>query len=216
MRRWMQVALLALACVLAGDSPRNAAAEHEGELTPREQAKLAAGELVTRPLAKRRSERDLIGGSSWQVIDAPPELVWRAIQDVDHYASMIPGVIEARSRREGEAARSVFLRQGVWPVIASYCVVVRVDARLWSLTFELDPRCPHDLVSGWGMIRLSAYGKRTLMTFAVRADLGHGALELIARPLVQKWALRLPETVKAFVEQRGRRLYGPLDERTQR
>jgi hypothetical protein len=204
---FFQGGLLIASSLLAFAASGVAVAAQDDELTQGERRSLAEGELVSRPLRKRAGSPDLIGGASWQVIDATPLVVWRAIHDVERYPKMVPGVIEARTKDVMNGQRSVFIRQGVWPVIGTYNVLMNSEPNRWTLTFELDRRYPHDIVAGWGSIRLTAYGNRTLMTFAVVADLGHGALKWAARPLVQKWALRLPATVKAFVEDGGRKLY---------
>jgi hypothetical protein len=45
------------------------------------------------------------------------------------------------------------------------------------------------------------------MAFGVMADLGRGILAAVARSVVQSWMLRVPQTVKHFLESGGRNRY---------
>jgi hypothetical protein len=45
------------------------------------------------------------------------------------------------------------------------------------------------------------------MAFGVLADVGHGLLAAVGRSALQKWMLRVPSTVKRFLERGGRDLY---------
>ena len=70
--------------------------------------KLSAGELVQRPVSESRGNLRLIGGTSWQVIDAAPSVVWQALLDTGHYPRMLPQLSEAKLVRRKGAARKEF------------------------------------------------------------------------------------------------------------
>lgn len=204
----LRAVAIAICTLLIGFSTGNAVAQDQQGFTDEETQSLAAGKLVTRPLRIRRGSLDLIGGSSWQVIDATPEVVWRALHDADRYTKMLPGVKEARMVAQQGGERHVYIRQGAWPVFTSYHAVLRSDPSARALEFELDRRRPHKLNAGWGFARLIPYhGSKTLMAFGMLADVEHGLLAAVGRSLLQKWMLKVPSTVKHFLEHEGSRLY---------
>jgi hypothetical protein len=94
------------------------AAQGGAEFTPDEAARITAGQLVTRPQHVRRNGMNLIGGSSWRVIDAPPEVVWRALHDFERYPKMMPQVIEARALASTGDERVIYVRNGHWPELS--------------------------------------------------------------------------------------------------
>src|SRR5688500_7536660 len=72
---------LSVSLVHAPAGARDAAAE----LSSEELSKLERGELVVRATSERRGELRLIGGTSFQVVSAPPEVVWQALLDTPYY-----------------------------------------------------------------------------------------------------------------------------------
>ncbi len=177
-------------------------------LTADETRRLDAGELITRPASQRKGSLRLFGGTSYQLINASPEVVWKALLDTPHYHRMMPRVLEARlvSRRADE--RTVFLRQGAkgW-VEKRYYLKVKVYADRRDMTFVMDDRRPADLDAVWGFYSVRAYaGERTLLTYGVMADLGDGLLVALLGGSLQDWMLKAPWMVKQFVEGRSGRL----------
>ena len=198
---------LALLCSVL-TSNRSAAAQDDSEFTDHERAQLAAGEIVTRRLVKQHNGVDMIGGSSWQVIDTAPEVVWRALQDTSHYPNMLPRVTEARVVAQQGHERIVYMLHKVWPLRVSYYVILRSHPQTRDLEFEVDDGRPHDLRSGWGFVRVIGRSDgKTLLAFGILAELGHGIVATVARPLIQFWMLRVPATVKKFLESGGRNYY---------
>ncbi len=179
------------------------------ELDATELAALAKGALVTRPLRVQRGELRLFGGSSWQVIDAEPQLVWQALLDTERYPHMLPAVIEARLvATPTPTLRHVYLHQGSWPILTSYYLILRSDPARYTLEFQLDQDRPHGLKAGWGMIRLVAYGPRkTLVAFGMLADVGHGILAWVTAGLIQTWMLKTPWAIKRYLDHGGRARY---------
>ena len=73
-------------------------ASAERPFTSAERARLDRGDLVVRETHRQRGSLRLVGGASWQVVDMPPEAVWRALLDTPAYTHMIP--LLSRARRE--------------------------------------------------------------------------------------------------------------------
>ncbi|MDD9942564.1 MAG: SRPBCC family protein [Myxococcales bacterium] len=205
--RWALCGLLSALLLIVGQA--SAGAQGGDEFTVEERRALAAGELVTRPMERQAGHLDLIGGSAWQVINAPPAIVFRALLDTPRYPRMMPQVVEAR-RVEGPRAspRTIFMRQGAGPIGVSYYLNVRVDRERRDIRFRMDTGRPHDLRAAWGSYSVRAYpGGRTLLAYGVMADLGRGMLRVLVRETVHVWMLKVPWTVKRFVEGSGRWVY---------
>jgi hypothetical protein len=178
--------------------------------TAEEWKRLDAGKLVSRPTTRVQGELRLMGGSSWQVIDAAPESVWRALLDTPRYHRMMPQVLEARLVRARENQRTVFLRQGAEGLLeAKYYLRVNVHEERRDITFAVDDKMPHDgLRAAWGFYTVRPYREgKTLLAYGVMADIGGGMVAGLMRRNVHDWMLRTPWMVKRFVEGSGKRLY---------
>jgi hypothetical protein len=201
--------VLATLVVLLG-SPAAVGAESEGGFAPGERQRLSQGELIERRITERRGALQLMGGSSWQVIDAPPEVVWQALLDTPHYHRMLPQVIEARLVSERENGRTVYLRQGTSLVHTSYYLDVRVDHDRRDLSFRMDESRDNGIRAAWGFYNAQPFGAdKTLLTYGVMADIGDGIVGAVMRPTVHEWMMKVPWMIKRFVEGSGRHLYAP-------
>lgn len=204
--RVRQVFSAVLAVALLGSA---ASAGTGRDLSTQERASLDAGALVSRPQAERRGSLDLIGGTSYQVIDAPVRVVWRALLDTQYYPRMMPQVLEARVVAAEAAERTVFMRQGAGPLERAYYLSVRMNEAQGDITFRVDDRRPHDLRAAWGFYNVRPYadGTKTLLAYGVMADFNVGVLGSWFRDDVHEWMLKVPWTVKRFVEGSGRHIY---------
>jgi hypothetical protein len=179
------------------------------DLSSEERASLAAGALVSRPLAERRGSLDLLGGTSYQVIDAPLRVVWDALLDTQYYHRMMPRVLEARLVQGSSEQRTVFMRQGAGPFERAYYLNVHIRESQGDISFSVDEHRPHDVRAAWGFYNVRPYGdgQRTLLSYGVMADLNVGPLATFVRGDVHEWLLKVPWTVKRFVEGSGRYIY---------
>lgn len=194
---------------MSGFAATSPSAAQEGPgFTAEETSRLSAGKLVSRPWRLQQNGRSLIGGSSWRVIDAPPNRVWQALHDVAHYRKMLPRVIEARPVQHDGANQTIYFRNGAWPIFVSYYVLLHSDRSTLTITFQLDRDRPHGLNDCWGFVRLVPYGAdRTLMAFAALADLGRGIIAAVGGSAVQRAILEIPSSVKRFLQGTGHELY---------
>jgi len=211
--RWFMSAksgLAALAVITTGLALATSAAAgaDEGAFTQRELSLLQKGELVERRVKEERNGLRLIGGTSWQVIDAPAEVVWRAVLDTGHYHRFLPQVREAKLLQEQGSKRIVRLSHGgiVGP---SYAIAMHIDEVRHHVAFKLDATRPHDIRAAWGFFDLRPYGeKRSLLTFGVKADIGDGLFSALLRNQVHTWMMKVPWLAKRFIEGSGRYIYG--------
>ncbi|MCA9601508.1 MAG: SRPBCC family protein [Polyangiales bacterium] len=183
-------------------------ASAQSQFTAEEKAKLFRGELVVRPEARRRGNLTLIGGLAWQVVDLPTEAVWRAVTDYGNYWRFIPEAKQSKVLGTKRNETFVAIRHERGPLSVDYTMRMHVEHGERTAEFRLDKNRGHDIDEGWGFFVVTPYSDgRTLVSFGVFADVGHGMLAGMIQPTVQKWMLRVPAELKKFVLGKGRRWY---------
>ena len=199
MRAWLFLLGISLA-VMCAPMPASASGV---ELTEREIAELRAGRAVTRQDDVERGGRRYIGGVSYVLIDAAPEQVILALDDVSAYHKILPRTRSVRwfgISRSGDAI--IELEHGNSMVHGKYTIRVRRD-RTGSASivrFWLDPRFSHDISDASGFFRVEPSGEKTLLTYLVMVDLGPGLFSRLFENRIRKTALSTPALVKKYVE----------------
>lgn len=208
MRRHLGTVTAALGCIvlLAGV----ARAQETDGFTADERQRLDRGELVVRPVTRRRGSLRLIGGSSWQVVERSVSETWRALCDPRSYRSMLPAAQEARvvAHRPGE--RVVRVTHAAGFVSASYHLRMQYDHDRHDIAFRLDEGRPNDLRAAWGFIAVGPYRddpERALVSYGVMADVGGGVLGGIMRGAIHDWMLRVPSTIRGYLHGAARYRY---------
>jgi hypothetical protein len=188
---------------MAAPTPEVRASETR-EFSTEEEAALREGKLVVRSEQRSLGNAHLLGGMSWQVIDASPALVLRALCDVNAYPHFLPAVEDARWSGETVLPRlEITHRLGF--VTASYSVKVSRDLPHGVLRFRIDRDRPHSIRDAWGELRVNAYGKQqSVVALAIMADLGEGLFVGLLRSSIHEWMLRVPEQLKHYVEKQQR------------
>lgn len=166
-----------------------------------EQRQLRSGELVMRREMRQRGELRLIGGTSYQVVDAPPEEVWEAVMDTANYTEFLPKVVISRTVRERPGQRLVYIEHRQGPIAASYHVRIELMPQRRMARFRIDTSRPHSVTDGWGFFIVQPFGDdRSMVTFGIMADVGSGVVSGLVRPRVHEWMLRVPGELKKYVE----------------
>jgi carbon monoxide dehydrogenase subunit G len=169
-----------------------------------EERLLREGRLVVRPTEVVRGQSRLMGGLAWQLVNASPERVWRALSDVRHYSRFLPAVEEARFIEHSGAEQRLFIRHRLGFVSASYFVLAAPDGAKGRIRFRLDHSRPSSIRDAFGELRVSAYAQgKSVVSLAILADVGDGLLAGIVRSNIHEWMLRVPEQLKKFVERGG-------------
>lgn len=202
-------AFVALGASLVGSAPRaHAEAQGSGSLTATERRALDEGELIMRRVERRRGAARLLGGTSWQVIEAPPGTVWRALLDTSSYRHTLPRVDHARLLERKKRRRVVYIEHRAGLLRASYALKLRLDAEARQIRFELDDSHPSSVEDAWGFYRVLPYGKgRSLLVYGIMADIGEGLLAGLVRSTVHEWMLKVPMLFEKHIEGRGKKLY---------
>lgn len=196
----MLFVVLATSVVLAAAAHGGHAQERVGAFSASERAELDRGELVRRPHVSTTRE-PWVGGTSFQVVDRPVADVWRALSDLAAYRHMLPGTSLTRDDGLDRGARILYVEQSQMGVMASYSLRLHHDVSAHRVTFELDRNRPHDVEDARGFLELHSYRRtRTVLTWALRAVLGMGAMEPMVIGLIDPWLLRVPSTAKQYLE----------------
>ncbi len=196
-----------ISLALLGVMPREVVAQNTFDLSIDELHRLEKGRLVMHPETGPRGTR-LFGGTSWQKVDVPPEALWEAVLDTSHYDRMLPQLREARLLRERDEDRLILMHHRRGIINARYHLVMQVRPRSRFVTFYVDPNRPGSLRRGQGYIVVHPYGERSsVVTFHVMADVGSGLVSRLFRSEIQEWMLRVPQTMKRYVEGPGRTRY---------
>lgn len=210
---YLAVALVALTSAMTMGALAPAGAEAQAAVASRplsgaERARLARGQLVTRPTTQSRGSLELIGGVSYQVIDATPDAVWSAMAEPRQWRRMLPQVTESREVASRGTERTIFLRQSQGPISKSYYLRATYEASRRELTFVLDTDRPHDLRAAWGFMSVHSYGDgQALLSYGAMVDIGDGLLASMVRGTMHEWLLKVPSTIKRYVERRRRNGY---------
>jgi carbon monoxide dehydrogenase subunit G len=206
-RRAAAFFLAGLAAAAAGLGADPARAQ-TGAFTREEAEDLRAGELVVRREEQARGGKHFMGGTSFQVIDLPPDAVWRAMLDTSSYRHFLPQVATTRTVARNADRRVLHVVHEQGPVRAEYFVSVSFVARSRMAQLRVDTSRPGTIREGWGFFSVQPYGRtRTIVTWGLMADIGDGLVTGFVRPRVHEWMLRVPAELKRYVEGWGRSRY---------
>lgn len=194
-------ALLALPGSVAAAAP--AAALNVPGLSAHERDVLVAGSMVSRPLRFTSQDGQYVGGVSYQLVEARPEVVLSALSDVNNWPEALPRTKSARLLDSKAGVSRVELVQGSSFVDARYSVMLeRADGD--TIRFWLDPSQPHDIRDVWGFFRVQAFpGGRSLITVGAALDLGDGLARALFEDKIARMMLHAPRSIRAFVEPRA-------------
>lgn len=201
--------VLALLCASLGFFAAASRAQSSNEqLTDEDKKQLAAGELVMKHKSEHRDTLKLIGGQSWQIVDVPIEVAWRALEDLESYKSFIPLATETKVERQMGYESDLAVRQQWGPIDVHYVLQTTLDPDHRTMVFRVDHSKPHDIRAGWGFMRLRPYkGTQTLVSFGALVDIGDGVFVSVIRPAVRKDMLRIPHHLKKRLEAEAHELH---------
>lgn len=204
-----RLAVLALALVsFAEPFPSFTSAESASDLSADERRKLRAGEIVVRPKNETRGRLELIGGTSYLVIDASPEEVWRAVRDAPNFHKMLPQAHTTDVLARSEEHARVRLSHAYGPMATTYVLDLRFLNETRVMMFRLNERYVSGMEAGWGFIRIGDYSRgRTLVSFGAMVDIGQRLGTNLIKGQIHEWLLKVPLTMKWHIEGEGRTAY---------
>jgi len=207
--RSILTAALPLFCIVLSSFPAPShSLSNDARLTDEDKQLLASGELVMKHKNEQRGALKLIGGQSWQIVDVPIDVAWRALADLPGYKSFIPLATETQVQRQTGEEADLAVRQQWGPIDVRYVLQATLEPARRAMVFRVDHSKQHDIRAGWGFMRLRPYkGNRTLVSFGALVDIGDGVFVSVIRPAVRKDMLRIPYYFKRHIEGDGRELY---------
>jgi ribosome-associated toxin RatA of RatAB toxin-antitoxin module len=202
------VALSALAVAVVTLGAPSLSLSANDQLTTEDKKLLAAGELVMKQKNEQRGAYKLIGGQSWQIVDVPFDVAWKALTDLPRYTGFIPLVTEADIKHQAGKEADLAIRQQWGPIDVRYVLQTTLEPERGAVMFRVDHSQRHDIRAGWGFIRARPYkGGRTLVSFGALVDIGDGVFVSIIRPAVRRDLLRIPFYFKRHIESDAGALY---------
>lgn len=196
----LTAAWMAIVCAALTLTSEPLHASEARELSREEEADLRAGKLVTRPLEKLSHGRQLIGGMSWQVIEATPATVFAALTDEHAHVKYLPAAEEVRKVSAGPP-EILFVQHRLGLIRAGYFVRAQSDPARRSLRLHVDRSRPSSIRDAWAELRVYPYGDhRSVVSLIVMADLGDSLVIRMIRGNVHTWMLRVPALLKRYVE----------------
>lgn len=197
---------LGAACALASILPVPVDAQTRG-FSDSEREVLAAGRLIARRRMEQRGSLVHFGGTSFQTVDRPLEEVWRAVRDPENYRNLLPQVESVRVVSRGADEGVIRIEHAYGLIRAAYHLRLRFDGSRHDLTFDLDASRPNDVRSARGFMTLSEWPGdpgRTLVSWGILAAVEDGILGGLVRPQLHAWMLRVPTTMRSYLQGRGR------------
>ncbi|AKF05424.1 SRPBCC family protein [Sandaracinus amylolyticus] len=202
--------IAALACALGVLLPLSTAqtigAQDRG-FSDAERSVLAAGRLIARRRVEQRGNLVHFGGTSFQTVDRPLTEVWRAVRDPANYRNLLPQVESVSVVSRGEHEGVIRIEHAYGLIRAAYHLRLRFADGRHDLTFDLDATRPNDVRSARGFMTLSEWPGdpgRTLVTWGILAAVDEGILGGLVRPQLHAWMLRVPTTMRSYLQGRGR------------
>jgi hypothetical protein len=184
-------------------SPLGATPRLRASLTATERRALDSGRLVAKALRFAQGDGRYVGGVSYQVVAARPELVLAALSDVKNWPDALPRTKSARLLDATGGLPRVELVQGGSFVDARYTVLIE-RTETDTLRFWLDPTRPHDIRDVWGFFRVQPLpGGRSLVTVGAALDLGDGIARMLFEDKIESLVLGAPLKIREFVEPRA-------------
>lgn len=186
-----------------------AAAEAQG-FSSDERATLERGGVVRRPSDEVRDGHHFVGGSSYAVIPRPLAEVWRALQDVPSFSSMLPSTRSSRVVLESDRETIARIEHAYGPVSATYYLRMTWDDARHHLEFDLDASRPHDIEAAHGFCDLTNWPgdpSRTVVTWAGRADPGSSILFEPFRGQIADVILDVPRSMRDYLAGSARDRY---------
>jgi hypothetical protein len=169
--------------------------------TTDEQSALDRGEVVRHPLTPGPETQGYLGGTSYVVIDAAPEVVWRAMQDFSSFPQIFPKTLAAEMISDRGDRKVVRMVQGNSWISISLYLLYRLDEETRKVSWSLIEDQPHDMEDSRGYWQVDAYGEgKSLVTYVNVISLGDIAALSLFADAIQNGLLGVPGNLRDWVQ----------------
>ncbi len=174
------------------------------ELTQHEINSLVQGRAVLRPL-HGSGTNSTIAGVSFALINAPVDVVWRAVEDVSAWRHIFSNTHECHAVAGQDNVRVVKMSMGNKVLKADFHLTAVFHAEKYELTYTLNKKKPHDIEETRGSMKLLPQpGGLTLVAFTTLVKIPFAALVRLMGDKVIGWieyrVLITPKRLKNWVE----------------
>jgi carbon monoxide dehydrogenase subunit G len=212
--RLAAAALLCAAAAACAPVPRTVAAP---PAAPAQPAPMQLGDApILHEEVVELDDRRYVGGTAYVLIDATPEQVLVLLEPAECYWHVLPRVWDVKDLGIQGPHRLVELEQGTDWFRGRYTVRVhteRAPGHRYTIRFSLDKTRPHAIDDAYGSFGIEPYGAgKTLVTWKVRIDLGHGVVRWLFEEKVRKLSLAPPVMVRGYVDDHIERARAQLAE----
>lgn len=165
-------------------------------LTELEWQRVMAGERVAHKQSRELDGMTLFGGTAWQRVDAPADVVWDVVSRPDQYLHLLPFAVEVNQLSESE----VLLRHRVAVGEVRYQLRFSHDPSRRVLKFSVPAGSGGDVRAGFGELQVRALDARTcVVAWTVFAKPDLGIVGGLFRGLVQRTMLEVPTRIKRYI-----------------
>jgi hypothetical protein len=175
------------------------------DFTAHELEQLAKGKLVKRIMPESGKD-STVGGTSFMMVNALPETVWKATTDIEAWPHIYPYTYSAEPLTRHANATSVRLRLGVKLLQANIYMTVVTDQASFEMSTRLNKQLSSPLAKDMRstMKLLPQPGGKTLIVYSCVTDVSLGPIvAMLGRTVIQDMEnvlLRLPKLLKQYVE----------------
>ncbi len=174
------------------------------KLTSDEIRKLSQGKLVIHPMKGSR-KNSVIAGTSFALINAPPDIVSRAFQDLSAWPSIFHNTDSVRLVKVRGNKRTVKMTLGNKYITVKFFLNLVSYRDAMEFAYAVDKSRPNDIEESRGWLRLIPQpGGRTLVVFSTFAKVPFGMLIALMGDKVMYWIetrlLSVPKGLKKWVE----------------
>jgi hypothetical protein len=196
--------LSVVVCVLGGLFFAPCASGAGVELTSEEIKKISQGKLVIRPMKGSR-KNSVIAGSSFALINARPDIVSRAFEDLSAWPSIFYNTDAARLVAIRGNKKTVKMSLGNKYIKVNFFLNLVSYNDAMEFAYSIDRSRPSDIEETRGWLRLIPQpGGRTLVIFSTFAKIPFGMLIALMGDKVLYWIetrlLSVPKGLKKWVE----------------
>ncbi len=173
------------------------------EFTEKEITRLKDGKSVFRPLPTSR-KNGFYGGTGFAVINAPMNIIWKAIQDWSSYPKAYPNTIHVEEVSRKGNRHLVKMELGHKLLRITYFVEVDFDKKQKKIKFRLVTNRVHDIEATHGYWRFFPQKNgSTLVAYVVAVRVPMGLINLLPESVERKLEgglLNIPTRLKRWIE----------------
>ena len=183
------------------------------DFTENEFKNLADGKTVRKPLPQSR-QNGFYGGAGFTLIDAPADVVWKALEDWRAYPKIFPRTVDAKevSRKDNRSLVKMLLGYKILSI--EYHITLIRDEKNKTFTFKLAGNQAHDIDSTKGYWKLMPQKDgRTLVAYAIAVQVPSGIVAFLGDSVeksLERNLIGLPKYLKKYVEGSAGQRYGQV------